>query len=162
MRFFLFYTYRMILTPKNAQKFQCDSCDFVCSKESEWNRHIITRKHINRTNLNNLEPKKIDVCHISYTCECGKEYSARNSLWYHKKKCSITQGDNDNTKLTTTTIDKNDITHKLVELIMSKNQEFIMNLTKCWIDRQERPACFQISSFTSSNIQNEEEKVRPS
>ena len=38
----------------------------------------------------------------------------------------------------------------------------IMNLTKCWIDRQERPACFQISSFTSSNNQNEEEKVRPS
>lgn len=30
------------------------------------------------------------------------------------------------------------------------------------IDRQERPACFQISSFTSSNIQKEEEKVRPS
>ena len=38
----------------------------------------------------------------------------------------------------------------------------IMNLTKCWIDRQKRPACFQISSFTSSNIQKEEEKVRPS
>jgi len=38
----------------------------------------------------------------------------------------------------------------------------IMNITKCWIDRQERPACFQISSFTSSNNQKEEEKVRPS
>jgi len=38
----------------------------------------------------------------------------------------------------------------------------IMNLTKCWIEKQERPVCFQISSFTSSNIQKEEEKVRPS
>ena len=38
----------------------------------------------------------------------------------------------------------------------------IMNITKCWIDRQERPVCFQISSFTSSNNQKEEEKVRPS
>jgi len=28
--------------------------------------------------------------------------------------------------------------------------------------RKERPACFQISSFTSSNNQKEEEKVRPS
>jgi len=37
----------------------------------------------------------------------------------------------------------------------------IMNLTKCWIDRQERPACFQISSFTTSNTK-EVEKVRPS
>ena len=38
----------------------------------------------------------------------------------------------------------------------------IMNLTKCWIEKQERPACFQISSFTSSNNRKEEEKVRPS
>ena len=38
----------------------------------------------------------------------------------------------------------------------------IMNLTKCWIEKQERPACFQISSFTTSNIQKEVEKVRPS
>jgi len=38
----------------------------------------------------------------------------------------------------------------------------IMNLTKCWIEKQERPLCFQISSFISSNTQKEEEKVRPS
>ena len=38
----------------------------------------------------------------------------------------------------------------------------IMNLTKCWIEKQERPACFQISSFTTSNNQKEVEKVRPS
>ena len=35
----------------------------------------------------------------------------------------------------------------------------IMNLTKCWIEKQERPACFQISSFTTSNNQNEVEKL---
>jgi hypothetical protein len=38
----------------------------------------------------------------------------------------------------------------------------IMNLTKWWIEKQERPLCFHISSFTSSNNQKEEEKVRPS
>jgi hypothetical protein len=38
----------------------------------------------------------------------------------------------------------------------------IMKLTSCWIETQERPLCFQISSFTSSNKQKEEEKVRPS
>jgi hypothetical protein len=38
----------------------------------------------------------------------------------------------------------------------------IMNLTSCWIEKQERPLCFQISSFTSSNKQKEDEKVRPS
>ena len=38
----------------------------------------------------------------------------------------------------------------------------IMNLANCWIEKQERPLCFQISSFTSSRIKTEEEKVRPS
>jgi hypothetical protein len=42
----------------------------------------------------------------------------------------------------------------------------IMNLTSCWMAKQERSLCFsqvtQISSFTSSNKQKEDEKVRPS
>ena len=39
----------------------------------------------------------------------------------------------------------------------------IMKLTSCWIEKQERPLCFQISSFTSSSKNNkEDEKVRPS
>ena len=39
----------------------------------------------------------------------------------------------------------------------------IMKLTQTWIEKQERPLCFQISSFTCSNNKKEEqEKVRPS
>jgi hypothetical protein len=38
----------------------------------------------------------------------------------------------------------------------------IMKLTTCWIEKQERPLCFQISSFTSSSKNKEDEKVRPS
>jgi hypothetical protein len=38
----------------------------------------------------------------------------------------------------------------------------IMKLTQSWIEKQKRPLCFQISSFTSSRIKTEEEKVRPS
>ena len=38
----------------------------------------------------------------------------------------------------------------------------IMNLTSCWIEKQERPLCFQISSFTSSSKNKQDEKVRPS
>jgi hypothetical protein len=38
----------------------------------------------------------------------------------------------------------------------------IMNLAKCWIYKQQRPSEFCISSFTSSIINKEEEKVRQS
>ena len=36
----------------------------------------------------------------------------------------------------------------------------IMKLTSCWIEKQERPLCFQISSFTSSSKNKQDEKVR--
>ena len=37
-----------------------------------------------------------------------------------------------------------------------------MNLTSCWIEKQEQPLWFQISSFISSRKNKEDEKVRPS
>jgi hypothetical protein len=71
-------------TPKNAQIFLCEICDFECSKQSEYDRHLLTAKHQNRTILNEKTPKNAE-----FVCECGKVYKFRNSLWYHKKKCTV-------------------------------------------------------------------------
>ena len=30
---------------KYAGNFYCKKCDFRCYKQSDWNRHIMTRKH---------------------------------------------------------------------------------------------------------------------
>jgi hypothetical protein len=67
----------------------CETCDFICSKQSDFNRHIITRKHENRTLLNNLEQKKSQKSLLHICNTCNKEYKARNSLWYHQKTCTI-------------------------------------------------------------------------
>jgi len=76
--------------PKNAENadvFYCNFCDFKCSKNSNYIKHLTTPKHLNRTNLNILEQKNAKKCHL---CKyCGKPYNARNSLWYHQKKCAI-------------------------------------------------------------------------
>ena len=62
-------------------KFNCESCDYKCSRTADWNKHLSTRKHTNRTNRTDLSQK-------SSACKkCGKEYSARNSLWYHESRC---------------------------------------------------------------------------
>ena len=72
-------------SPKIAKNFKCEKCDYSCSKKSEWSRHLLTRKHTNRTNRTNKSPK---IANEIFICECGKSYNARNSLWYHKKKCN--------------------------------------------------------------------------
>ena len=72
---------------ENADNFECKICKFKCSKKSNYLKHLTTLKHINRTKLNDLEIKNAKKCQ-EYICKyCNKIYNARNSLWYHEKKC---------------------------------------------------------------------------
>ena len=71
----------------------------------------------------------------SFRCECGKVYTARNSLWYHKKKCDyepINEISVDNTNENNTINDnkikkleeENEISYKDMFLdMMKQNQE---------------------------------------
>lgn len=81
----------MNFTPKNAENLICEICDFKCCKRSDWNRHILTSKHKNRTQSNILEQENGNngvICKEQFQCKtCFKTYAARNSLWYHEKKC---------------------------------------------------------------------------
>lgn len=67
----------------------CKKCNFECSKQSDFDRHLATTKHRNRTNNSNLEHGSTQETSKTFICICGKKYSARNSLWYHKKKCTF-------------------------------------------------------------------------
>jgi hypothetical protein len=108
----------MNLTPKNANKLYCEECDFKCSKPCDWKRHIATRKHKNRTFLNDLEHNNAEISNSLFICECGKEYPARNSLWYHKKKCGIVQSPE-----TTKTEIVQDIDKELLIKLLLKNSD---------------------------------------
>jgi len=75
-----------MLTNSNTKNFNCESCDFKCSKKSYWERHIATPKHNKLTNVNNLGP----IDKITYSCNlCQKIYKSRVGLWKHSKKCNL-------------------------------------------------------------------------
>jgi Zinc-finger double-stranded RNA-binding len=67
--------------PSISPKFYCDSCDIGCSKKSEWERHLTTRKHKNNSGYLQKAP--------AHVCSCGKIYKHRQSLFTHKQKCEI-------------------------------------------------------------------------
>ncbi len=70
--------------PKNARLYNCNDCGFICSKMSNYNIHILTRKHQIRTNSNKNVPKNAE----SFYCDaCSRNYKSRSSLWYHSKRC---------------------------------------------------------------------------
>ena len=79
----------MIKVHKSSNILACDFCDYNTCRESQFNRHLLTAKHINRTNRTE-NTSKGSISSINHECECGKKYNARNSLWYHKKKCTYT------------------------------------------------------------------------
>ena len=66
--------------PKDAKIYICETCDFSCSKKSNYDKHLSTRKHKNLTNPNKKDVKK-------YICVCGKEYKHAPTLSHHKKTC---------------------------------------------------------------------------
>ncbi len=84
------YILRKILTqkmPKNAEIFICEKCDFTCSKQSNYAKHLLTRKHKILTNTyTDTYIKNANT----YKCDCGKEYKHRQSLNNHKKTCTYT------------------------------------------------------------------------
>jgi len=67
-------------SPKISYKFICETCDYKCSKNSEYTKHLSTAKHKNLTNPNKKSP-------IIYNCNCGKTYKHRSTLSAHKRVC---------------------------------------------------------------------------
>jgi len=111
--------------PKNAENYSCEFCKFKCSKKSNWDKHVLTAKHKNRTNRTEKMPKNAEF----FECECGKVYKARNSLWYHKHRCTYTESNTANIDIdenVNTTAPPNDIGNQpnMVLELLRENQEF--------------------------------------
>ena len=71
-----------------TEKYNCEICDIKCSRESEWSRHKLTRKHLNRVNGNFLETQNFTDKIQYYICSiCNKNYQTKGGLWKHEKKC---------------------------------------------------------------------------
>ena len=71
--------------PKRTKTFFCRKCDFNCSKQSGYDRHLLTAKHKLEIMVNVVTPKSAET----YDCLCGKSYKVYSGLWKHKKVCSL-------------------------------------------------------------------------
>jgi len=116
----------------SAQKFYCKCCDYGTSRKSSYDDHILSTKHKIRANGNSLETLGNAILLNSaqkFCCEyCLKEFKNRSGLWKHKKKCDYDDNiviDSKQTNNTVIPIDHASLTEKMIELVMSKNQEFM-------------------------------------
>jgi hypothetical protein len=121
-----------IIIANKAKQYNCIKCDFVCSKQSDWSRHVMTIKHQHGdkmvTNGDNLTPNNANYVYI---CGCGSAYKYRQGLSRHKKICSGHQGNTviqnnliQNTSTVSNVINSsNEIDKELLIKLLLKNQD---------------------------------------
>jgi hypothetical protein len=136
-------------TPKYTDKNNCIKCNFICSKKSDWTRHILTRKHRDNVQIltnagENAQKYAInEVITHKYSCECGNKYKHRQSLFNHKKKCQKMP----NTNTSSTEI----LTTELFTKLMNQNSE----LQQMLIDQNNK--MFELAKeakFVTNNTNN--------
>ena len=105
-------------------KFVCDKCHYSTSRNSQYERHILTDKHIriSQATLSNAEATpKMTKCE-----NCNKVYRDRTGLWRHKKNCipgTNNHAYSDN-PATIETIANTSNKDELINCLMKEIQEF--------------------------------------
>jgi hypothetical protein len=108
------------ISPISPPKFYCSNCSISCSRNSEWLRHIETKKHkINKNGENSIILATTVTPNI---CGCGKQYKDRTGLWRHKKKC-VTEINNKLIDVEDNEEINNKITPELIMSILQQNKE---------------------------------------
>jgi hypothetical protein len=114
---------------KNAEKtpfFICEKCDFKCSKQSDYYRHLETIKHKRLAETSKKTPL---IKNKHFNCICGNIYLHSSSIAKHKRTCMEV-----NTSMETTTpvleIKETEIYKKMHEHIDNKTDKELKDLVK--------------------------------
>ena len=96
-------------TTNKVPKFCCEHCNYNTSKQSQYNRHILTPKHQNTTKRLQKVPEHI-------CANCNKTYKHHSSLWKHSLCCLKPN------ERSESSISSSDLTNLVVELMKSNNE----------------------------------------
>jgi hypothetical protein len=75
------------LVPKVPTNYVCENCDYTTCRKSQYERHLLTSKHINTYKILTQPFQKFQAVSDTHACECGKNFKHRQSLYNHKKNC---------------------------------------------------------------------------
>ena len=80
---------------KGADVFYCKNCDYKCSIKYNYNRHLLSNKHL-RIHMDKKQKQMSKP--IFYTCKCSKIYKYSQGLSKHKLTCLQAQQSMSNTE----------------------------------------------------------------
>ena len=68
-------------------KFYCECCDYTTSRKNNYDKHLLTKKHVSNVSKS-VSKVKQKVANKFLCIACGVNFKSRSSLWRHKKKCA--------------------------------------------------------------------------
>ena len=105
---------------KSSIEFCCEKCDYYTSKKFNYDKHVLTSKHINSM-FGNQNVGKVGKSSNPFICSnCDKIYKDNSGLWRHKKKCTTVKDIHNNNDITTLT--------NLVLEVVKQNSELQKNI----------------------------------
>lgn len=105
---------------KNAENFICEECNFICSKQCDFNRHLSTRKHQMVVNGSKMVGEKTPK---TYVCICGNVYKHDSGYYRHKKVCLAAENKKSNVLTPTDDIITGDTDKELLIYLLKENRE---------------------------------------
>ena len=116
---------------KSSNQYICIFCNYYTSKKFNYDKHILTSKHLKSMIINENVGIVAKYSTVTYICSnCNKQYKDNSGLWRHSKKCC--KGNTSKAQ-------------ELVEYLMKENAEFKQLI----IDQNKQMA--QISSTAVLN-----------
>lgn len=71
------------------KSYKCENCNYCTSKKTDYNRHLLTIKHLNMIkNSEVINNKSIKMHDEKFQCFCGKLYKHYSSYCRHIKNCN--------------------------------------------------------------------------
>ena len=158
----------------NYPKFRCELCKTETSNKKDFNKHLLTRKHMKMetpTQIEKLEKSPLSVC-----SKCNKSYETRSGLWKHQKTCTVIDNKADNVIVcdsiniedpeaiqlhileTSASSENKIITNLILELIKSNNelqkQHSEMHKQNTELQKQVLEVCKNTSNINNINNNN--------
>ena len=101
------------------EEYFCNLCDYRCSRRFNWDRHVLTSKHIKEVSRKSKgaqnEQNEQQTIIPTFTCEnCNKIYQTNAGLWKHKKHCIAEDNKQE------IVVNKKD---ELIDYLMKENKE---------------------------------------
>ena len=116
-------------------KFNCKSCNYSTDVKFAYDKHLLTKKHIEKVNekqnINIVTPKTISIDSSKFTCNyCNMKFTKSCNLSRHKNICSEKEQ-----LVQQLTNQINELNNKLIEQnkILAKDEEMI-NILKSEVD----------------------------